>query len=540
MKKAELMHIVALLLRAGEKKKAARLLWPWMEQHQSTVDIWHDLDNNQFTGFMGHASASKTFTCAAWYLLDWWTDPANTALILTSDTVPSLRKRLWTDIKTLKERTPIVMPGRVVDSKGMILFNDNDEKNAIHCVAGESSNAQSKIQGIHTKRVRLLIDEADNPFSKSVWGAMVNLMASGDFKCSALANPVDKYSEYGQHCEPAAGWATINPDTDHVWRSKAGWNVRRLDGLRSPNVLLGEDKYPYLLTNQAIKTIQASRGVNSPYWWIYVRAFFPPVGTVRQIFTPEILGITHEPIVWYSEVKEIAACDSAFEGGDRCVLYFGRMGKMAKDPTQFAVEASDYVEIKRLNPHITITQDFGDQIIDLCKSRGVNPEDFAIDCTTIGLGLSDYIRAKWSMSCIPVQFGKAPSEMRITKEDTMKANERFHNFVTELWFSAREWCRLGLVYIKDSPAVLFSQLEARNYEEYGKGKILIESKSEMKTRIKESPDHGDAFCLLIHIARIRSTGAMPATFKEKAKSNDPLKIFRKHLSVFDASYGVKS
>ena len=155
------------------------------------------------------------------------------------------------------------------------------------------------------------------------------------------------------------------------------------------------------------------------------------------------------------------------------------------------------------------------------------------------MGLSDHIRHGWSMSCVPVVFGQAATEMKATQEDTVKARDKYQNFVSELWFWAREWCRLGLVYIKGSPPTLLSQLEARKYEEYGKNKILVESKREMKKLTGESPDHADAFCLLIHLARIRSSGFMPATFKDHPKVKDPLKMFRKQESVFAADYGVK-
>lgn len=536
----EILHFSALaFLREGHKKKAARLIWPWMVQNSQTDKIWDALDKYPYLAIMGHASASKTFTCAAWFLLDWWTNSGETALIITSDTIASMNRRVWSDIKTLLLKANVPMHGILIDSKRIIQHSQMDQKNAIAGVAAESDDAQSKIQGIHTKRVRVLIDEADNKLSQSIWGAISNLGASGDMKVVALANPSDRLGEFGRHCEPKSGWSSLNPEIDDEWDSRMGWHVLRLDGLKSPNIVAGTDIYPFLLTNSGLANIREQRGENSPEWWSYVRAWYPPSGAVQAVFPTEIIDKSRKKITWYSTTTPIASCDPAFDGGDTCSLVIGKMGRLMEAPTKTGIEVNKFISIKRKDTDKPISIDFGDQIMAILKNENVEPENFAIDSTGNALGMSDYIQHAWKAKILPVNFGGAPTDMMITTEDTRKASTRFDRFVSELWYVAREWMKLGLLAIPNPPRDLSIQLEGRLYELIPtSGKIRVETKIKMKERGLKSPDEADALMLLVHLARTRSKSGTIG-LSEPGKKFDPLHRFKKIQNTYNITYGVE-
>jgi len=521
----------------GDKRGCAKLLWPWMVQNEQTDRIWKALDTHPYLAIMGHASASKTFTCAAWFLLDWWSRSHETALMITSDTIASMNRRVWSDVKILMTKTSVPMHGILIDSKRIIKHSQTDDKNAISGVAAESDDAQSKIQGVHTKYVRILIDEADNKLSQSVWGAISNLGSSGELRVVALANPVDRLTEFGMHVEPKDGWGSINPDLDDEWDSRMGWHVLRLDGLKSPNLVAGRDVFPFLLTINGVNKIREEKGENSREWWSYVRAWYPKEGTIQSVFSNEIIEKSRQKITWYADTTPIASCDPAFEGGDDCVVCLGRMGRLASDPRKTGIEVSQFVKIKRKHTDKPVSIDFGDQILAILKNHNVLPENFAIDCTGNALGMSDYIQHIWKASTLPVNFGGSPTNMMITTEDTKKASERFDRFVSELWYVGREWMRLGLLHVASMPRDLAIQLEGRLYDIHTKGKIRVETKAEMKERRLASPDEGDALMLLVHLARVRNKTATPG-LSTSEKRADPLKRFKKVQSKFNANYGV--
>lgn len=534
----KLSLVVGNLLLDNQKKKAARLLWPWLVQNEQSDRIWKALDQYPYLAIMGHASASKTFTCAAWFLLDWWQAPSETALIITSDTIASMNRRIWSDIKLLLTKTKTPMPGILVDSKRIIQHSPMDQKNAIAGVAAESDDAQSKIQGIHTKRVRVLVDEADNKLSKSIWGALSNLGASGDMKVVALANPVDRLGEFGMHCEPTNGWGSINPELDDEWNSRLGWHVLRLDGIKSPNIVAKKDIFPFLLTNKGVEDIRTQKGELSPEWWSYVRAWYPPSGSIQSIFTNEIIELSRNRIDWHAGTTPIGACDPALEGGDNCSLVLGRMGRLAKDPNKTAVEANAWITIKRKNTAVPVTHDYGEQIYAHLINAGIKPENFACDCTGNARGISDHIQFLFKEKTLALEFGAKPTDMFVTTEDTTRASDRFDRFVSELWYVSREWMKFGLVSILNPPRSLSVQLEGRLYKLVNR-KIRIETKDEMKERNICSPDEGDALMMLVFLARSRSKTGTPG-LAQQGKKFDPLKRFKRIQNTYEVNYGIKT
>lgn len=542
--KSELAARFVVSLADGDYKFAAALAWPWFKQNEWSDKIWSRIEKYDRLCIMGHGSASKTFTASIWFLLDWIAYSNKTALILTSATIPSMDKRIWADFKTLwsKSRIDLNEMAQILDSKRMIRQGINDSKNAIHAVAAESDDSQTKIQGIHTERNRVIVDEADNPYSNSIWQALTNLSTSGHFKGVALANPDDKNSEFGSHCEPVDGWDSINPEVDYEWESKLGWHVLRLDGLQSPNIVAGYDKYPFLLNNGAVQETRDNKGTNSRSWWTYIRAWYPPDNLVSNIFSSGVFEKTRTPIIWYTTKTPIAACDPAFEGGDDCILMLGFMGRVAHNPERTAIEVNEYIKIKRKDMDKQITQDYGDQIHAILKDRNVIPQCFAMDASGNAQGLSDHIKTVYGRDILSVVFGGSASDRRLTNEDTGPARERYRNLVTELWYASREWCRLGLVYLKDPPRDLRIQLESRRYKLHGKDAksgrevIMAEPKGDMKARGLTSPDYGDTFALMVHLVRKHSLGFVPGTFSDRTPTK--AKNFTKYATIWKQDYGV--
>ncbi len=537
--KSEYQAAVFSLLRRGDKKGAARLLWKDVQLNEQSDKIWTALDENPYLAIMGHGSASKTFTCAQYFLLEWWTDPENTAVAITSDTSDSMNRRVWSDIKMLFRSARIEMPGELIDSRKLIVYSKSDHKNAVAGITAESDNAQSKIQGLHTKRIRVLIDEADNEKSNSIWSALANLATSGDMRVCALANPENRFSYFGQHVEPENGWSSVNPECDFKWKSKKSWTVLRLDGLQSPNIASKVDRFPFLLTNENLDKIIEKHGTNSLEWWKYVRAWYSPEDATNLVFPQDLIEKARKnDIVWYSSVQAISACDPAFEGGDKCMQYFGLFGRLASNPNKTALVINKAIHVKRKDMEKELHIDIADQVIQNCKDNGVAPRYFCMDSTGNASFMASYVKTVWSPEILPVQFAQACSDQRIFQEDSQVASERFDRFVTELWFVARDWMKAGLVHIKDCPPDLAVQLGARRYKLKGKGISCIESKIEMKERGLKSPDDADAFCLLVHCLRHRANIPKPS-ITGKDDRPDKLARFKKASFNYNMDYGVK-
>jgi hypothetical protein len=76
---------------------------------------------------------------------------------------------------------------------------------------------------------------------------------------------------------------------------------------------------------------------------------------------------------------------------------------------------------------------------------------------------------------------------------TIERNEeRFYNLRAQMWWEAGKKLANGEISLKDKDPILQRQLTGVKYK-YRNGKILIESKEEIKERLGESPDRGDAY-----------------------------------------------
>lgn len=534
-----------ILLAQNDYKSAAQLAWPWFKQNEWTDKIWACIEKYDRLCIMGHAAASKTFTASIWFLLDWIAYAETTSLIITSTTIGSMDARIWADFKILwtKSRIDLSSIASILDAKRLIRQSISNAKAAVHGITAESDDAQTKIQGLHMPRNRVIIDEADNPYAASIWPALTNLGAMGHMKWVALANPSDKNSHFGFQCEPKdRRWDEIDPDRDFEWEGKLGAHVLRLDGLESPNIKSGKDEYEYLLNNLTVQQTRDDKGTNSPEWWTMVRAFYPPEGLVSTIFPGGLISKCDKPITWYGATVPAAFCDPAFEGGDSCSLCLGKYGRLAQSPERTVIEVERFIKIKRKDTSKPLAFDFAEQIVGHLRSHGVTPRNFGIDTTGTQGPFADIIEQMFGKGIMRVTFGGSATKMRVTNEDTGVAKERYKNFVTELWYVAREWCRLGLVYVKASRELRI-QLESRRYELKGKDSasgrevIMAEPKTVMKARGLGSPDEGDSFCGFIHLVRMHSQGFVPGSFSDKTSTKFKSK-FQRNQTIFTQTYGT--
>jgi hypothetical protein len=112
----------------------------------------------------------------------------------------------------------------------------------------------------------------------------------------------------------------------------------------------------------------------------------------------------------------------------------------------------------------------------------------AIDVIGLGAGIFDMVNNA-GVPCIAVNVSESPSY----------APERFVRLRDELWWKVREWfqslaCSISRSIPQAERDALCADIQDIHYTYTPVGKIAIESKDEMKERLKFSPDLGDALC----------------------------------------------
>ena len=66
-----------------------------------------------------------------------------------------------------------------------------------------------------------------------------------------MSNPSSRFDAFGVEYSKNT-WESVNVEVDYTWDTKWGGTYIRLDGEKSPNVLAGEDLYPWLPTEEKL------------------------------------------------------------------------------------------------------------------------------------------------------------------------------------------------------------------------------------------------------------------------------------------------
>ena len=165
------------------------------------------------------------------------------------------------------------------------------------------------------------------------------------------------------------------------------------------------------------------------------------------------------------EDKRLVAADIARFGDDEIVIYYGKGRTLLEQ--DISSKKSLMETVGRL----------------LAITRKHHAQAIVVDDIGVGGGVTDRLR-EMKQKVIPINVGHKTE------------NERFSNLKAEMWWYAREMFRDGKVSILNEP-VLIRQLSAVKYLYRSNGKIMVEPKSDTKTRIAQSPDRADAFILYL-------------------------------------------
>lgn len=471
---------------------------------------------NPWTTVTGPGASWKTTSAALYGLNFWQCSPHNTVVILTSTTLDGLRRRIWKEV-TKYYRMDTGGIGNLVQSRNCIQYIKGSDDAGIFGVAvdkGEVDKAVQKIIGFHAENVLVIVDEMQT-VNEAIVKACVNLQSgAARFQFIGLGNATSELDPHGQMSEPLEGWDSITPESTK-WQTKRGICIH-LDGLDSPNIRAGEDKFPGLLRKRDIEETIRDYGEDSPEFWQQRRGFWAPQGVTRTVLSTTMITKfrAREKAIWSSGFKMGAGLDPAFEGGDRCILRFAKCGEFSgtapiEEPGTFrpiterkgtvGIELGERVHIKvSATSEEPIHYQIVRQVKDECEKRGVGPEMFALDSTGEGGGLAAIFQREWSPLITLIEFGGRASEMPVSKHNKKPSSQEYLNAVTELWYGFRVLLQNGQIRGLDNETAI--EFCSRLYVMKGNMK-QVETKTEMKKRTKKSPDDADGVVVVTMLFR---------------------------------------
>jgi hypothetical protein len=531
------------LLNNNGMEEAAQLLWTptqFSPLPQSTRDVWKLFDRAAMGLVMGAASMSKSYGFGVRSFLEWIRDPEWTTVRVVGPSEDHLESNLFSQLVSLHDQASLPMPGTVGS-----LYIGLNRRNLISSIKGlvipvGKVKKAGRIQGTKRKprpkphpvfgplsRMIIFLDEIEN-VPEGVWSdidnalSMVDGVSNAGLKIFGAYNPTNQTDEVGVRAEPPFGWPEFDLDKHFNWISKRGWEVLRLDGERSENVVQGRTIFPGLQTREGLETIAKNAGgVQSGGYLTMGRGAYPSQTLEMTVIPPGMLNKARGEFIWLEVPQSCGSADLALEGGATAVFTVGKVGlatgikwaptiehpagrtEMFKDESgqvkpRWAVQVDQQFPLPKGD-----TVAMAASVTDMAKKAGIKPELLCVDRTGNGAGVHDLILNDWSSSVHGVNYSSSPTDRRILEEDSKVANEEFDRIDSELWFALRAWIdfRVVLIHPQVDLKKITPQITQRRFRVIA-GKRKVESKKDFKARGNESPDEADSLTLLIHAVRL--------------------------------------
>ena len=364
-------------------------------------------------------------------------------VVVSSASWGQLLKTVWPKLQSIVRNAPTNLGGEMMATEWR---RDPQGEWGVFCV---SPNVPESFSGFRTANgVLVIIDEA-SALDYKVHEAIMGLTSARGSKVIYLGNPL--------HASGPFYDAFTNPD----WKQ---FHTSTMDVLKYD--------IPGLATKEWTEAREREWGISSPMYKARVLGEFP-TSAEDSLITFEMLSKSRQAEKDLpEEIDQESLClgvDVARFGEDRTVL-------LLRD--------------KRSVLHIEwfsgqdLMQTCG-SVIQLAKEWEVDETRIFIDDAGVGGGLVDRLR-ELNYAVQAVNNGEAPLD-----------TERFFNTRMETYWLLREAICEGFVISTGTEELdtLAKELVVSKYKLKSNGKLILEEKSEIKKRLKRSPDFADALAM---------------------------------------------
>lgn len=540
---------------------AHKLLLPEDAQHRWFKLGMKRMVERDVVVFMEPASSNKTYLFAVHALINFFAFYKNSLGIISSTDMKSLELKVWGRVKALFNRCRKRhqwLPGFILDSAKAITTDETDDDNldaremnngivCVACVSGGRFVGMGKFQGAkppHSpgKFDGILTHYGDEAavMQPSFLDAYTNWMVNNSgpqkaFKGVMGGNPTDISDPLCTAAEPVDGWDSfVDTKLTQEWQSKwyEAWVVA-FDGRDNPNRDEPKNSFPFLISDGFVDLMRKTHGDDS--WQFYQQAIGKPS---RGMVSNRVITVSFctehkafEDVVW-REVPTIklAALDPAYGGGDRCVWQEGEIG--------FDVDGK---EILRMFPqeilpiNLSIGKDAETQIAEFVFARadaaGIPAKNIFWDSFGRGTLGTYFAKEFGSETPIPINSGDKPTTRPVRFDlfvpdpkasggkRLKRCDEEYSKFVTEMWFSVRE--AVHSEQIREMQKAIADEGQLRLYKIVTRARIEVETKDEMKERVKKSPDLFDTAAILVEGARRLGFKIQRLGLEKASKQKEP-------------------
>lgn len=499
------------------------------EQKAIVETFW----NNKYTGVKAAHSVGKTFIEAC-IVLTYMNLYSSTIVITTAPTARQVKDLLWAEINRLFAKSEYDLLGEMK----MMSYTIGPKWYAagIATEAGKEEQSAVKLQGYHSGRILVVLDEAVG-IHPSIWEAVDGIASSENSKVLALGNPATINCSFKKHLD-RKDWNTISISA-----------LSHTNVLEKKEIIRGAVSYEWVtdkIERWCAEIPKPGGLLNKPpdFNFMFEGKYYKP----NSLFLWKVLGEFPEEItdgllpvykikqaVERGKSRQNKPDESSGKSNENSGKTDGNSGKSAElnpeichlslDVARFGSDYSVFAINK--NNHFT-TKPF--YHLDAAKLSGeaVNlikiykPAKVAVDADGVGAGVFDSLNESKDEGIIDTELYEVHSG---SNPLPFGQTEEFLNLRAQMFWMFKN--DIDSVSLEDNEE-LEKGFSSIKYYFNSKGKIQIELKDEIKKRLGRSTDLEDAivYCNFLKYTDIKTSG----TF-EYGDENEKFETITKKIGV---------
>lgn len=427
--------------------------------------------NNRYTGVPSAHNVGKTFI-AACIVLAYMIPRPDSIVLTTAPTGRQVKDLLWAEISKMYFASRYPIGGKLTQVR--LDMNSKWFAIGIATEIGREEHSAVKFQGYHAKHLLVILDEATG-IHPSIWGAIDGITSSKSVSVLAIGNPSVRNSQFFKHCK------------------KKDWNEIEISALTHPNIILEKEVVP-----GGVSVTWIEEKIRD--WCSPVKHHIPGEHTFEwksRIYKPNDL------FLWKclgkfprSDSDGICSFDDVeFAMNNETMKYKKHrhlgvdVARMGDDKTIICTDIGNNFTFEEIFHHTTTA--VGGRVIQAIKE--VRPERVAVDADGVGAGVYDFVKEaqdngikdssgkKINFELHEIHSGESPIDLYQTEE--------FNNLRSQMYWMIRQDIRNMNLQQDDD---LAEELTTTSYHLDSRGKICLEAKDKIKTKIGRSPDKSDA------------------------------------------------
>ncbi len=417
-------------------------------------------------------SGHKTGKSMSGAVLAWWAATLHDKgrVILVAPTRRQIQEVLWREIIDVFERAK--RAGHDIGGRCFTNVEKGWSGPGGKQIIGVAADNKDAFNGFSGPNVFYIVDEGagvDDEIHEAIEGNM-----AGGARMITFGNPTR-----------TEGWFfdafhDMSHDYEHHWLSSE----------RTPNAR-GREGKPGLATKEYVDGRRLAWGEDSLKYQVRVRGNFPTQAS-SSVFS---LAVYTEAQQRWTPTPPLSAMTRPLEAGLDCARFGDDRNALVMRRGGYVYEPKRWGGMDSIQVAGTARKMLHDMLTPLERARGVIPR-VRVDVIGIGAGVFDQLASFPDIDAIPVNVAMSPTIGDAGDDDENGHDvERYENLRAQVWFVAAEHAKRAML---PPDRELRADCLAPQYRFTKLAKTIVESKDDIKKRLKRSPDAGDALCLAFY------------------------------------------